>query len=132
MPTRTRVALIASLAASCAWMSRGAHEGRNVYTSAQASLVQRSLNEHAYPVELTGVYDERTRAAVIGFQRSHGIAATGEMDAATARGLGLRPSDVTPTREEDWIQDQLQYDSWHKRRLGRPAPRTARRRRLLV
>ena len=111
---RTSVALIASLAASCAAMSRGPLFGTNdFYTPAQAHLVQRSLNEHGYPVELTGIYDQRTRAAVTGFQRSRGIETTGDMDPATARALGFDPSEVTPTREEDWIQDQLQYDPWH-------------------
>jgi hypothetical protein len=112
--TRTSVALIASFAASCAAMTRGPLFGSNeFYTPAQAHLVQRSLNEHGYPVELTGIYDQRTRAAVTGFQRSHGIETTGDMDPATAHALGLDPSEVTPTREEDWIQDQLQYDTWH-------------------
>ena len=114
MAMRTGVALIASLAASCAAMSRATHDRSDTsYTPAQAHLVQRSLNEHGYPVELTGVYDGRTRAAVTGFQRSRGIQATGDMDAATARALGLEPADVTPTRDEEWIQDQIQYDAWH-------------------
>ena len=114
MATRTTVALIAGLAVSCATTSRGALYGSTAsYTPAQTHLVQRSLNEHGYPVELTGIYDQRTRAAVTGFQRSRGIETTGDMDPATARALGFDPSEVTPTREEDWIQDQLQYDTWH-------------------
>jgi murein L,D-transpeptidase YcbB/YkuD len=110
-----RIALTASLAASCAAMSRGALFGSSgsVYTSEQARLVQRSLNEHGYPIELTEIYDERTRVAVLGFQRSHGIEATGDIDPATARALGLNPSDVTATRDEDWIQDELQWHTWH-------------------
>ena len=114
MATRTTVALIASLAASCATTSRGALYGSTAsYTPAQTRLVQRSLNEHGYPVELTGAYDKRTRAAVTGFQRSLGIEATGDMDPTTARALGLEPRDVTPTRDEKWIQDQNQFDTWH-------------------
>ncbi len=114
MLTRTSVALMASLAMSCAVMSRDAlFESGAWYTPDQARLVQRALSAHGYPVELTGVYDARTRAAVTGFQRSQGIEATGEMDAATARGLGLHPRDVTPMREEDWIQDDIQWHAWH-------------------
>ena len=115
MSMRGSVALAASLAVGCAAMSRGALFGSNesVYTSAQARLVQRSLNGHGYPVELTEIYDARTRAAVTAFQRSHGIEATGDMDPATARALGLDPGDVTPTRGEDWIQDELQWHTWH-------------------
>jgi peptidoglycan hydrolase-like protein with peptidoglycan-binding domain len=108
------VVVVAGLAASCAAMSRGALIGSTAsYTTAQARLVQRSLNEHGYPVELTGVYDERTRAAVTGFQRSHGMDATGDMDPATARALGLDPTAVTPTRDEDWVQDDIQWHAWH-------------------
>lgn len=114
MATKTSVALIASLAVSCAAMSRGALLGSSEsYTPEQAHLVQRSLNEHGYPVALTGAYDDQTRAVVAGFQRSHGIQATGDMDAATARALGLEPSAVTPAREEDWIQDPIQWHAWH-------------------
>lgn len=111
----TRIALIASLAAGCAAMSRGALFGSSgsVYTSEQARVVQRSLNDHGYNVELTEIYDRRTRAAVMEFQRSHGIEATGDIDPATARALGLDPSDVAPTRDEDWIQDELQWHTWH-------------------
>jgi hypothetical protein len=108
------MALIASLAVSCATMSREALFGGSAsYTSAQAHLVQRSLNEHGYPVALTGAYDDQTRAVVAGFQRSHGIEATGDMDPATAGALGLEPSAVTPAREEDWIQDNIQWHAWH-------------------
>jgi peptidoglycan hydrolase-like protein with peptidoglycan-binding domain len=104
----------AALLVSCATTSRGALYGSTAsYSPAQTALVQRSLNEHGYPVELTGVYDKRTRAAVTGFQRSLGIEATGDMDPATARALGLEPRDVTPTRDEKWIQDQNQFDTWH-------------------
>lgn len=110
MMRRTRIALIASLAVSCA--TTGGTSG-TFYTSEQARLVQRSLNEHGYPVEFTGYYDPRTRAAVKAFQRSRGMEATGDTNAPTARALGLAPDVVAPTRDDDWIQDQIQYDAWH-------------------
>lgn len=115
MRMATGIAFMASLAASCAVMSRGQlfGSGESVYTSAQAHLVQRSLDEHGFPVELTGFYDQQTRAAVTGFQRSHRLEATGDIDPATAHALGLDPSDVAPTRGEDWIQDDLQWHTWH-------------------
>ena len=115
MKMATRIALVTSLAAGCAAMSRGQLFGasESVYTAEQAHLVQRSLNERGFRVELTGFYDARTRAAVTAFQRSRGIEATGDIDPPTARALGLDPRDVTGTREEDWIQDDLQWHTWH-------------------
>jgi hypothetical protein len=115
MRTRTIPVLIAGLLASCSVMRRGTLFGSMppVYTDTQARLVQARLTERGFPVQLTGVYDERTRDAVTRLQQSRGIDATGEMDAATARALGLPPGDMIPTRGEDWIQDDLQYHVWH-------------------
>lgn len=114
MATRTCLALLASLTASCAVMSRGVLFGSDAtYTPAQASLVQRSLDAHGYHLERTGAYDAPTRAAVTAFQRSRGLQATGDIDEATAHALGLRPSDVTPVRDEDWNQDDVQFHAWH-------------------
>lgn len=49
---------------------------------------------HFSPGEIDGAYGSNTRRAIEGFQRSRGLAATGEVDADTAAALGLDTADV--------------------------------------
>lgn len=51
--------------------------------------VQTVLVEEGFPVEVTGVWDPRTRDALILFQRRHGFAATGFIDTRTVAALRL-------------------------------------------
>jgi hypothetical protein len=106
------LALTVAVAASCAGMRPGPHDF--VYTPEQAIAVQRALRAHGYPVELADLYGPDTRDAVARFQRANQLQPTGEMDAPTARALGLDPAAVQPIREQDWVQDQMQSDSWRK------------------
>lgn len=60
----------------------------------QVRMVQRALNDLAYPVPLSGTWDDRTQAAVQQFQSANGLASTGALDDATVRALGVDPSAV--------------------------------------
>ncbi len=64
----------------------------------QIRLVQRSLAERGYAIDVTGRFDERTRSSLMSFQRSQDIPATGSLDARTVEALGFDPRQVTPVR----------------------------------
>ena len=64
----------------------------------QVRVVQRSLGDRGFAVELTGNYDDQTRVALSDFQRSRGLPATGNLNAETAAALGIDPADVMPVR----------------------------------
>lgn len=115
MRMTSSLALDAGLAASCAAVKTNApdrSDGASAYTRDEVRLVQHSLNERGYAVGVTGAYDERTRAAVTAFQRSNGMRGTGEVDAPTARALGVRPSAVHPVEHREEPQDRIQEHAW--------------------
>lgn len=64
----------------------------------QVRVVQRSLGDRGFAVELTGNYDDQTRVALGDFQRSRGLPATGNLNAETAAALGIDPADMMPVR----------------------------------
>src|SRR5262249_20343672 len=51
--------------------------------------VQHVLIERGFSVEVTGVLDQRTRTAVIEFQRRQGLEASGRIDRRTTAELGV-------------------------------------------
>ncbi|GAB3487495.1 L,D-transpeptidase family protein [Amycolatopsis cihanbeyliensis] len=79
---------------------------------------QRTLRELGYQVrEVTGELDARTRHAVVAFQKVHGLARTGELDAAT---LGRLDTPTTPRPESTDPGFHLEVD------LGRQVVFTVR------
>lgn len=67
----------------------------------QVRLVQRALADRGYPVDLSGVFDGRTRSALAEFQRARGLPADGKLDSNTIETLGIDPRDVMPVRGTD-------------------------------
>lgn len=65
---------------------------------AQVRLVQRSLIDRGFAVDPTGTFDDRTRAALMDFQRARGLPATASIDRPTVDALGLDPHQVLPVR----------------------------------
>lgn len=66
----------------------------------QVRLVQRSLADRGFAVDLTGRFDDPTRQALTQFQRARGLPATGNLTPPTVDALGLDPRDVMPVRGE--------------------------------
>jgi peptidoglycan hydrolase-like protein with peptidoglycan-binding domain len=64
----------------------------------QIRLVQRSLIDRGFAVDPTGAFDDRTRAALMDFQRARGLPANASLDQPTLDALGLDPRAVTPAR----------------------------------
>ena len=62
----------------------------------QVRVVQRALQDYGYNVALSGTWDDGTRAAVGSFQSANGLPATGALDSATSKALGVDPWAVTP------------------------------------
>jgi peptidoglycan hydrolase-like protein with peptidoglycan-binding domain len=71
----------------------------------QIRVVQRALQDRGLRVEITGAWDEHTRAALTEFQATSGLAPTGKLDGATARALGVDPSKVMPVGGRDANRD---------------------------
>ncbi len=65
---------------------------------AQVRLVQRALIDRGFAVDPTGTFDDRTRAALMDFQRARGLPATASIDRPTVDALGLDPHQVLPVR----------------------------------
>jgi peptidoglycan hydrolase-like protein with peptidoglycan-binding domain len=64
----------------------------------QIRLVQRSLIDRGFAVDPTGSFDDRTRTALMDFQRARGLPASASLDQPTVDALGLDPRDVMPVR----------------------------------
>ena len=64
----------------------------------QVRLVQRSLVDRGFAVDLTGNFDDRTQTALMDFQRARGLPATGNLNSPTVEALGIDPRDVMPVR----------------------------------
>jgi peptidoglycan hydrolase-like protein with peptidoglycan-binding domain len=64
----------------------------------QVRLVQRSLIDRGFAVDLSGSFDQPTQTALTEFQRARGLPATGNLNAPTVDALGLDPRDVMPVR----------------------------------
>jgi peptidoglycan hydrolase-like protein with peptidoglycan-binding domain len=64
----------------------------------QIRLVQRALATRGFPVEPTGRLDDATRVGLRDFQRSRGLAETGDLNPDTAAALDLDPEAVMPVR----------------------------------
>ena len=64
----------------------------------QVRLVQRSLADRGFAVDLSGRFDDPTRQALSQFQAARGLPATGNLTPPTVQALGLDPRDVMPVR----------------------------------
>ena len=64
----------------------------------QVRLVQRSLIDRGFAVDLSGTFDQPTQSALSQFQRARGLPATGNLNAPTMDALGIDPRDVMPVR----------------------------------
>ncbi|MBK8457410.1 MAG: DUF3380 domain-containing protein [Phyllobacteriaceae bacterium] len=65
--------------------------------------LQRLLTAQGYPVAADGVFGERTRAAVIAFQRANGLSADGVAGAKTLAALGPPATPSLWRRLMDWL-----------------------------
>ena len=78
----------------------------------RVQALQRSLNETGIGVAIDGHYAERTWDAVKDFQKSHGLPATGEADAATLAALmpdsSLNAGENTTTAQIDTIPTKVE------------------------
>lgn len=91
--------------------------------------VQYLLNAHGAKLAADGLFGPKTKAAVITFQRSHGLAATGVVNAGTWRSLivTVRLGSVGPAVRA--VQDQVNFRNNNNGRTlavdGIFGPRTA-------
>jgi peptidoglycan hydrolase-like protein with peptidoglycan-binding domain len=71
--------------------------------------LQYLLNAHGAKLAVDGLFGPKTKAAVITFQRSHGLAATGAVNAGTWRSLivTVRQGSVGPAVRA--VQDQINF-----------------------
>lgn len=56
----------------------------------QVKAVQTALNKEGYKLEVDGMMGKQTRAAIVKFQKAHGLPATGKADDATLKKLGVK------------------------------------------
>ena len=84
---------------------QGAAE-RSDLSPEQVRIVQRSLADRGFAVDLTGTFDDRTQTALLDFQRARGFPATGQLDASTMEALDIDPGDVAPVRDVDPDSDE--------------------------
>lgn len=73
-------------------------EGEDQLSPEQIRLVQRALTAKGHAAPVTGKLDERTRSALVSFQRSQSLPVSGTLDSRTIDALGFAPSQVTPVR----------------------------------
>jgi peptidoglycan hydrolase-like protein with peptidoglycan-binding domain len=71
----------------------------------QVRLVQRSLVDRGFAVDLSGSFDQPTQSALSEFQRARGLPATGNLNTPTMDALGLDPRDVMPVRGDAGAAD---------------------------
>ncbi len=64
----------------------------------QIRLVQRALTARGYSTPVSGKFDERTRSALMSFQKSQSLAVSGTLDSKTVDALGFAPTQVAPVR----------------------------------
>lgn len=64
----------------------------------QIRLVQRALTARGHATPVSGKFDERTRSALMSFQRSQSLPVSGTLDSRTVDALGFAPTQVTPVR----------------------------------
>ena len=69
--------------------SPASQEATAVPSQQRIETIQRALNRNGARLRVTGVWDAPTAAALRKFQRSHGLATTGGVDAPTAKELHL-------------------------------------------
>jgi hypothetical protein len=72
----------------------------------QLRIVQRALRDHGLQLEVTGAWDDDTRAALTQFQATSGLAVTGELDGGTSRALGVDPQKVMPVGAKTAVRDE--------------------------
>ncbi len=57
-------------------------------------LLQRTLVDHGFAIDMTGSFDPPTRTALTTFQRARGLPATGNLNGPTMDALGIDPRDL--------------------------------------
>lgn len=62
----------------------------------RTQALQQALNANGAALETDGDFGKLTEDSVMAFQKEHGLAATGEADAATLQALGLLPGEELP------------------------------------
>ncbi len=68
---------------------------------------QRALKDRGYdPGEIDGLQTARTQQAITGFQRDHGLSATGQLDAATTAALAGDDAPAAASPRMDEVQDR--------------------------
>jgi peptidoglycan hydrolase-like protein with peptidoglycan-binding domain len=72
----------------------------------QVRVVQRSLIDRGFAVDLSGEFDPLTRRALTDFQRARGLPATGNLNTSTVEALGVDPRDVMPVRGSSAPSDE--------------------------
>jgi hypothetical protein len=76
----------------------------------QIRTVQRALQDKGHAVELTGAWDEGTRAALTAFQAKSDLPQTGQLDPATSRALGVDPSAIMPVSGMKTAESGINFD----------------------
>jgi murein L,D-transpeptidase YcbB/YkuD len=81
----------------------------NTWPLVTVRSLQYLLNAHGAKLTVDGLFGPKTKAAVITFQRSHGLAATGVVNAGTWRSLivTVRQGSVGPAVRA--VQDQINF-----------------------
>ena len=67
----------------------------------EVTAVQQALNDAGHDVTVDGLWGQQTARAVMDYQASNGLPASGDIDARTATALGLDLEDGVPTKRGD-------------------------------
>jgi peptidoglycan hydrolase-like protein with peptidoglycan-binding domain len=89
-----RACALVALGVALALPAAAAARQQGTIEPEQIRVAQRALQDRGLKVAITGSWNERTREAVGTFQRRNGLPATGTLDEATARSLGVDPSEL--------------------------------------
>ncbi len=69
--------------------------------SGEVTAVQKALNEAGHDVAVDGTWGQQTARAVMDYQTSNGLPASGEVDARTATALGIALEGTVRSRTDD-------------------------------
>lgn len=89
-PTAKKAAPVKKQAkAKKAVKARKAAKAKKVMANQKVRAAQAALSKVGFKLKADGIYGKRTRLALIKFQKSKGLKATGKLDQATAKALGV-------------------------------------------
>ena len=66
------------------------HSRKHVTANRRVREAQEALNRHGARIKADGLLGRHTRAAVMSFQRKHGLKVNGQLDKLTLEKLGVR------------------------------------------